>query len=38
MKHVLRIILNDKASIYEMLMESLGLASLKEKRQLDMLT
>ena len=38
MKHVLRITLNDKATIYETPMESLGLVSLKEKRQLEMLS
>ena len=36
-KHVLRIILNDKASTYVMLLESLGLVSLRERRLLDML-
>ena len=36
-KHVLRTILNAKASTYEMLLESLGLVSLRERTLLDML-
>jgi len=36
-KHLLRIILDDKVSSYEMLLERLGLVSLRERRFLDML-
>ena len=33
-KHVLRIVFNNKASTYDMLLESLGLDNLKERRLL----
>ena len=36
-KFILRIILDDEASTYEMLLESLGLVSLRERRFLNML-
>ena len=36
-KHILRIILGDKDSTYEVLLESLDLVSLRTKRLLDML-
>ena len=36
-KFILRIILDDKASTHEMILESLGLVSLRERRFLDML-
>ena len=35
-KHVLRIILDDKASTYEVLLESLDLVNLRKRRFLDM--